>query len=76
MARFLYRLCCGGLFGAQLFFASTAWGFATLEASATHWAVRYEDDKGEALHCCQAAIPGPCMPVACGPPPSGPTRPR
>lgn len=24
MARFLYRLCCGGLFGAQLFFAAAA----------------------------------------------------
>jgi hypothetical protein len=24
MARFLYRLCCGGLFGAQLFFAAVA----------------------------------------------------
>ncbi len=24
MARFLYRLCCGGLFGAQLFFSAVA----------------------------------------------------
>ena len=24
MTRFLYRLCCGGLFGAQLFFAAVA----------------------------------------------------
>lgn len=59
---------------AQLFFASTAWGFATLEVSATHWSVRFESDEGEALHCCQAAFPGTCQPVACGPAATGPTR--
>jgi len=59
---------------AQLFFASTAWGFATLEVSATHWAVRFESEKGEALHCCQASFPGTCQPVACGPASAGATR--
>jgi len=59
--------------GAQLFFASTAWGHAVLEVSERHWAVRFESDQGEALHCCQAVFPGACQPVACGPAPTGPT---
>jgi len=59
--------------GAQLFFASTAWGFATLEVSEKAWSMRFEDHRGEALHCCQAGFPGSCQPVACGPAPSGPT---
>jgi hypothetical protein len=54
--------------GAQLFFASTEWGFAALEVSAAHWAVRFESDRGEPLHCCHAVIPGRCQPVACPPP--------
>ncbi len=64
-----------GPIGAQLFFASTAWGFATLEVSARHWSVRFQDDQGEPLDCCQADFPGACQPVACGPAPSGPTVP-
>jgi hypothetical protein len=59
---------------AQLFFASTAWGFATLEVSATHWSMRFEGDAGEPLHCCQATFPGACQPVACGPASTGPSR--
>jgi len=59
--------------GAQLFFGSTAWGHAVLEVSERHWAVRFQSAEGEALHCCQASFPGACQPVACGPPPSGPT---
>jgi tartrate-resistant acid phosphatase type 5 len=52
---------------ARLFFASTAWGFAILEAWAGGWSVRFEDAAGTPLHCCQAAFPGACEPVACGP---------
>jgi hypothetical protein len=50
---------------AQLLFASTAWGFASLEVSREHWAVRFEGDGGEPLHCCHAVPPGRCQPVAC-----------
>jgi hypothetical protein len=50
---------------AQLLFASTAWGFAALEVSRDHWAVRLESDRGEPLHCCHAVPPGRCQPVAC-----------
>jgi tartrate-resistant acid phosphatase type 5 len=50
---------------ARLLFASTKWGFLMLEASRTHWAVRFESDRGEPLHCCHAAPPGRCRPVAC-----------
>jgi hypothetical protein len=53
---------------AQLLFASTQWGFATLEISRGHWAARFESDRGEPLHCCHAVIPGRCQPVACPPP--------
>jgi hypothetical protein len=60
---------------ASLLFASTSWGFAVLEVSASHWAVRFESEAGEALHCCLAALPGPCLPVACGPLPRGPAEP-
>jgi hypothetical protein len=55
---------------AQLFFASTAWGFATLEVSARAWLVRFESTSGEPLHCCHADFPETCRPVAC-PPPTG-----
>lgn len=59
--------------GAQLFFASTAWGHAVLEVAEGHWSVRFESAEGEALHCCQARFPGSCQPVACGPASTGPT---
>jgi hypothetical protein len=51
--------------GAELLFASNSWGFATLEVSQGHWEVRFESDANEALHCCRAAGPGRCRPVAC-----------
>jgi hypothetical protein len=54
--------------GAQLFFASTAWGFASLEVGERAWLARFESTEGEPLHCCRAEIPGPCQPVACPPP--------
>jgi hypothetical protein len=57
--------------GSTLSFASTAWGHAVLEASARHWSLRFEDTRGDMLHCCQAVLPGPCRPVAC-PAPAGP----
>jgi hypothetical protein len=53
--------------GARLFFASTAWGFAVLEAWPGGWSVRFEDASGAPLHCCAARVPGACEPVACGP---------
>ncbi|MFL5270679.1 MAG: metallophosphoesterase [Anaeromyxobacteraceae bacterium] len=55
---------------AQLLFASTAWGFSTLEVAGQRWRVRFESTAGEPLHCCEATFPGACQPVAC-PPPSG-----
>jgi hypothetical protein len=58
--------------GAQLFFASTAWGFASLEVSAAAWRVRFESPDGEPLHCCHAVFPGSCQPVACPPPAARP----
>jgi hypothetical protein len=53
--------------GASLVFASVAWGFAVLEVwSSGTWAVRFEDVRGRALHCCRAGEPpGPCLPAAC-----------
>lgn len=51
---------------ARLLFASTAWGFAVLEAWPGGWSVRFEDAGGAPLHCCRASIPGGCEPVACG----------
>jgi hypothetical protein len=61
---------------ARLLFASTAWGWAALEVSAGGWSVRFEDQDGKPLHCCRAAFPGACQPVACGPAPGpgGPAR--
>lgn len=59
--------------GAQLFFASTAWGFVTLEVSKSEWSLRYESETGEPLHCCRATFPAACQPVACGPASVGPT---
>jgi tartrate-resistant acid phosphatase type 5 len=54
--------------GAQLFFASTARGFATLEVARGGWLARFESTSGEPLHCCRAEFPGACQPVACPPP--------
>jgi hypothetical protein len=51
---------------ARLFFASTAWGFAVLEAWPGGWSVRFEDAAGAPLHCCRASFPGPCEPAPCG----------
>lgn len=51
--------------GARLLFASTAWGFGRLEVAPGGWTYRFENDRGEALHCCAAAGGGPCEPVVC-----------
>jgi tartrate-resistant acid phosphatase type 5 len=51
--------------GAQLLFASTAWGYLVVEVSARGWAARFNSIEGSPLHCCQAAFPGRCEPVAC-----------
>jgi tartrate-resistant acid phosphatase type 5 len=59
--------------GTELFFASTAWGFAVLEVWPAGWSVRFEDVTGKPLHCCQATYPGNCRPVACGELPRGPS---
>ena len=51
--------------GGQLLFASTAWGFATLEVAEGSWSVRFEGVSGEALHCCRTHFPGRCDPLTC-----------
>ncbi len=51
---------------ARMLFATTAWGFAILEADAEGWRVRFQDLRGEVLHCCEARGEGPCAPVECG----------
>ena len=51
--------------GAQLLFASTAWGYLTIEVSARGWAARFASVEGAPLHCCQASFPGRCEPVTC-----------
>jgi 3',5'-cyclic AMP phosphodiesterase CpdA len=50
---------------AQLRFATSAWGYAVLEADAEGYRVRFSDHGGEALHCCAAGRTGPCLPVEC-----------
>jgi hypothetical protein len=48
-------------------FATTAWGWAVLEADALgRWGVRFQDFRGEPLYCCGAGEGGPCRPVDCG----------
>jgi hypothetical protein len=54
---------------ARLLFASTAWGFGRLEVGADGWSYRFENHRGEAVHCCAASGQGPCQPVACPPGP-------
>jgi hypothetical protein len=51
---------------AQLRFATTAWGYAVLEAGADGYRVELHDFTGAALHCCEAGREGPCRPVECG----------
>jgi 3',5'-cyclic AMP phosphodiesterase CpdA len=51
---------------AQARFATTAWGYAVLEADAAGYRVRFADVHGEPLHCCAAERTGPCRPVDCG----------
>ncbi len=52
--------------GAVLHFGSTAWGFGVLEvAEDGGWRYRFEDQRGEAIGCCQAQPGGRCRPVAC-----------
>jgi hypothetical protein len=51
---------------AQLRFATSAWGYAVLEADAEGYRVSFADTQGEALHCCAAGRTGPCRPVDCG----------
>ena len=54
---------------AQARFATSAWGYAVLEADAGGYRVRFMDHDGEALHCCEAARSGACRPVECARPP-------
>ncbi len=51
--------------GARLLFASTSWGYGVLEVSPQGWSYRFENDRGEPLHCCAATAGGGCEPVAC-----------
>ena len=50
---------------ARPLFATSDWGFAILEASGDRWRVRFQDFRGEPLHCCEAARGRPCAPVEC-----------
>lgn len=50
---------------AQVRFATSAWGYAILEADAQGYRVRFEDFLGAALHCCEGERTGPCRPVEC-----------
>jgi hypothetical protein len=51
---------------ARLQFATSAWGFAILEADRAGWRIRFQDFAGNALHCCAATAGGTCAPVECG----------
>jgi hypothetical protein len=51
---------------AQLRFATSAWGYAVLEADAEGYRVSFAGTQGEPLHCCAAGRTGPCLPVDCG----------
>lgn len=50
---------------ARLFFASTAWGYGRLDVAADGWSYRFENVRGEPLHCCEARGAGRCEPVVC-----------
>jgi hypothetical protein len=48
-------------------FATSAWGYAVLEADGDgRWGVRFFDVWGEPLYCCAAERGGACRPAACG----------
>jgi len=51
--------------GAQLLFASVAWGYGVLEVGAGGWRYRFEGDDGAPRHCCVARGTGPCEPTEC-----------
>jgi hypothetical protein len=46
-------------------FATSAWGYAVLEADGEGYRIRFADVQGEPLHCCEAGPAGPCRPVVC-----------
>ncbi|HZZ83441.1 MAG TPA: metallophosphoesterase [Anaeromyxobacteraceae bacterium] len=50
---------------ARLLFASTSWGFASLELFDDGWGVRFEDAAGVSLQCCRARGAGRCEPGGC-----------
>jgi calcineurin-like phosphoesterase family protein len=48
-------------------FATSAWGYAVLEADALgRWGVRFFDAWGDPLYCCAAEGGGACRPADCG----------
>lgn len=52
--------------GARLLFGTATWGIGILEVSAGGgWAYRFEDDRGNPLHCCRARSQGACEPTDC-----------
>ena len=55
---------------AQARFATTAWGFAILEADRAGWRVRFQDFEGAPLHCCEGgprgAVPAGRVPASRG----------
>jgi hypothetical protein len=50
---------------AQVRFASSAWGYAVLEADGRGYRIEFVDTSGAALHCCEAGTSGPCRSVSC-----------
>ncbi|HSN15818.1 MAG TPA: metallophosphoesterase [Anaeromyxobacteraceae bacterium] len=50
---------------ARLRFGCATGGFGVLEAWSGGWSLRFVDDHGRPLHCCEAIDRGPCQPVAC-----------
>jgi hypothetical protein len=51
---------------ARLHFATTAWGYATLDADARGYRVAFFDFTGDPLYCCAADGSAPCRAVDCG----------
>jgi len=51
---------------ARVHFATTAWGYAALEADGRGYRVDFFDTGGSPLYCCAADAAGPCRTVDCG----------
>ncbi len=51
--------------GARALFYGTSWGYGVLEVAPQRWSVRFEDARGEPLHCCVALGGGRCDAYPC-----------